>query len=341
MKDHDLDALNRRRQATARYCLAFAGGAPLLFDADFQDAVATLRENIRAEEGGGGYCHVVTEILEADHGWERLPVSYLSLAGEVICAAHYINVLPDGSLLDPTRDQFGEGDDVSLIRHDSPDMARYRPEFDQDWHPGHPHDDQRLLEGWAEDWKGISDCDAQDALRRERGDGWWLTDKTTLIAYLQQQWSYGDDGMFAARLRSLGADTCPPDDGNHDTPPDVSLDENEMRLLATLLSAYGGTSEEDADFLPVMLVPALRSAAGVSAYAATHDDEVLANFSSTTVESMREKGIVTHMPGSDASLILTQRGRALAMNGVVDTGSDTSPVWFILNDNPAPSTPSP
>lgn len=198
--------IDRRRAAMAQYCDGFRAGNTVTIDSGFIRHVAGERERIRAEEGGGGYCHYVTEILEVENGWTRLPVSYLDLAGEVICAGHYVSVLPDGSLLDPTRDQFGEGHDVSLIQADSDDYARYRPEFMSDWHPGHVDDVDGLLKDWLPDFSGIDDFDAQDALRQTRGEGWWLDDKTFLIAYLNRQMEYGGDGSMSARLKALGVE---------------------------------------------------------------------------------------------------------------------------------------
>jgi hypothetical protein len=143
-------------------------------------------------------CHLVTEALQAKYGWERLYVSYLTPEGEIICGGgHVISILPDGSILDPTRDQFGEGYSVSLIHVDSPEMGRYRPEFYDDFHPGHP-DAAGQLEGWADAFDGRMDFDVQDALEEERGKCWWLADMTHMNAYRAKDAEYSGRGMVAS-----------------------------------------------------------------------------------------------------------------------------------------------
>jgi hypothetical protein len=162
------------------------GGAGRRLDGltpELVDEIETLREEIRRAEGGGGMCHFVTEVLQARYGWERLSVSYLTIEGEVICGGgHVVNILPDGSVLDPTRDQFGEGHSVSLIPADAEEIGRYRTEFYEDFHPRHP-DAGDMLEGWADAFDGRTDAEVQDDTLAERGDGWWLADKAMLLAF--------------------------------------------------------------------------------------------------------------------------------------------------------------
>lgn len=147
------------------------------------------REAIRVEEGGGGMCHLVTELLWDRHGWARMPVSYLDRNGDVICAGHLISVLPDGSLLDATADQFGEGHDVRVLTPRQPDYGRYRPEFDEDFNP-------RIAPEClgAFYWSGTEDYLAQNQLRAERGDGWWLKDTSSYARYLAHQVKLGAEG---------------------------------------------------------------------------------------------------------------------------------------------------
>lgn len=159
------------------------GRLPGGLDSALVAEIEAIRHEVRAGEGGGGMCHFVTEILQNKYGLDRLCVTYLSEDGEIICGGgHVVNVLEDGSILDPTRDQFGEGYSVSLIPADSPELGRYRPEFYEDFHPGHP-DAEGELEGWADSFDGRLDADIEDANRAELGEGWWLDDKSALDAY--------------------------------------------------------------------------------------------------------------------------------------------------------------
>lgn len=163
-------------------------GSPLAeLTPELIEEIETLRDEIRMAEGGGGMCHFVTEVLQNRYGWDRLCVTYLSPEGEIICGGgHVVNVLPDGSILDPTRDQFGEGFSVSLIRSESDEIGRYRTEFYEDFHPGHP-DAGDLLDGWADAYDGRIDVVVQDDNEAERGCTWWLEDTSLLDAYQEKQ----------------------------------------------------------------------------------------------------------------------------------------------------------
>ncbi|MNU27315.1 hypothetical protein D3C71_157010 [compost metagenome] len=172
--------------SASRAYMKHIGGPGAVLDGlsqDLIDEIETLREDIRRAEGGGGMCHFVTEVLQNRYGWERLFVSYLTANGEIICGGgHVVNILPDGSVLDPTRDQFGEGHSVSLVPAASDEIGRYRTEFYEDFHPRHP-DAGDLLDGWADAFDGRTDAEVEDDMLAERGDGWWLADKTMLLAF--------------------------------------------------------------------------------------------------------------------------------------------------------------
>lgn len=173
--------------SASRAYMKHIGGDGAVIDTlspELVDEIETLREEIRLEEGGGGMCHFVTEVLQNRYGWERLFVSYLTTEGEIICGGgHVVNILPDGSVLDPTRDQFGEGHSASLVPAASDEIGRYRTEFYEDFHPRHP-DAGDLLDGWADAFDGRTDAEVQDDMLAERGNGWWLADKTMLQAFL-------------------------------------------------------------------------------------------------------------------------------------------------------------
>lgn len=180
-------------QASVAYFKAVARGRAFCavdLTPEFVLDAETLREEVRAAEGGGGMCHVMSEIMEGRHGWPSLSVAYLSPGGDVICAAHVVSLLPDGSIIDWTRDQFGDGHSVSFVGAKSPEIGRYRPEFYEDFHPGHPDDEAGCMSAWLDTYAGHSDCDEQDRLRDERGRGWWLEDPTALDEYDARQEAY-------------------------------------------------------------------------------------------------------------------------------------------------------
>lgn len=154
------------------------------------------RHAIRAAEGGGGMCHFVSEWIEHNFGWERASGTYLTPAGEVICGGgHYWNILPDGAILDATADQFGEGHGVRIVEPGDPEWSRYDIEWYRDWHPGHAEYDPswHRARRAPEAFTGELDGDAQNRLRKERGDHWWLGDKAAINDYLAKDRAYGED----------------------------------------------------------------------------------------------------------------------------------------------------
>jgi len=162
------------------------------------DYLIRLRDEVREMEGGGGMCGIVTEELHDLFGWDRLAVSYLSPSGELITSGHFVSLLSDGTIVDPTADQFGEGRNVVVLSPGDQGYGRYRPEFYQDFHPGtHPD----VLSGWAGSWAGEFDVDAEMRLRKERGYGWWVDDPSFLTEYCKRQLE-----LCEARGGTLGYD---------------------------------------------------------------------------------------------------------------------------------------
>jgi hypothetical protein len=171
-----------RRELSRERC------ADMTIDAATLETIRRVRAEIRVEEGGGGMCHLVTEWLNGDHGLGRLGVTYLDRTGEVVISGHYVNLLADGSILDPTADQTGEGHDVRLLRPGDPEYGRYRPEFDEEYHPGACPE----LDAWLPFWSGESDYLRQDKVTRERGKGWWVEDPGALLDYYSGQANIAD-----------------------------------------------------------------------------------------------------------------------------------------------------
>lgn len=178
---------------------ALAEGKATRLTPEIVERIRAMREQIRQEEGGGGYCHMVSEWIARVYGWERASGTYCARNRDVICSAHYWNVLPDGSILDATADQFGEGNDIRVVRPDDPEFARYRLEWSQDYHPDHPdyHPDHP-----RDGWTGEFDDDAYDRLRRERGSNWWVTDKEGHARYVDQQVKHGEGHPWGYRRSS-------------------------------------------------------------------------------------------------------------------------------------------
>lgn len=153
------------------------------------EAIRRLREECRVEDGGGGQCSVVSEELGLAYGWHIATGAYTALNGEVICEDHAWNVLPDGSIVDATADQFGEGFDVRIVAPTDPDYRRYRNEWSVDWNPDiMPVECPQQL-GYSK-WAGEVDIKQVTRLNRERGMGWWLQDKSAYLAYQAQQEVY-------------------------------------------------------------------------------------------------------------------------------------------------------
>jgi hypothetical protein len=170
-------------EASARYFSGFGRGPALdTLNNTLIRSIETLRAEIR-EETPGGMCELVSACLQDKYGWEALNVTYLSEEGRVICADHTVIILPNGSILDGTRDQFGEGHSVSLIGADTKEIGRYRPFFFEDWHPDHPSDTNGDLAPWQPSFDGQLDYDLQDANQTQLGRGWWLADKSLLAAF--------------------------------------------------------------------------------------------------------------------------------------------------------------
>lgn len=89
-----------------------------------------------------GLCMDVSDWLEGESGISFKRHSGVITAPDLktpICLHSWV-VLPDGSILDATRDQFFDGPDVVLLKPGTQDWLRYQPEFDDDFNPSEGHD---------------------------------------------------------------------------------------------------------------------------------------------------------------------------------------------------------
>lgn len=135
--------------------------------------IRAKREEFRLAAGCGGQCGDVAEWIFSSYGWPNIGGMYLSPSLEPI-GDHVWNVLPDGSILDATADQWCESDeDIRIVPVDSPDHKRFRYEWTPDFNPDLA-DRYPQLKGIP--WSGEFDFDASRRLRAERGHGWWLPD---------------------------------------------------------------------------------------------------------------------------------------------------------------------
>ncbi|MGY3581955.1 hypothetical protein ACVIGB_001122 [Bradyrhizobium sp. USDA 4341] len=134
--------------------------------------IRTVRQQFRLAAGCGGQCGDVAEYICSRWGWANVGGVYLAPSLEPI-GDHVWNVLPDGSILDATADQFSEGHDVRFLLKDSPDFRRYRPEWTIDYNPD-------LADAYPElagvTWSQEYDFDVSRRIRAQRGEGWWLPD---------------------------------------------------------------------------------------------------------------------------------------------------------------------
>lgn len=120
---------------------------------DYAHMVQTV-ESVRTEEGLGGQCGWVAEILATRHGWDMYSGIYHSLDGRPI-GDHVWNVhTPSGIIIDATADQFGEGTQIRILTPSDPTHARYR----------HAQTDEQ-----EEDWLNVA-----RARRDTDGDYWWV-----------------------------------------------------------------------------------------------------------------------------------------------------------------------
>lgn len=136
-----------------------------LTESDFSYMTQVVEE-IRTEEGLGGQCGFVAEILAGRYGWEMYGGIYHSVNGRPI-GDHMWNVHTlTGTIIDATADQFGEGAQVRVIAPSDPLQTRYR----------YAETDEQEAE-WL------------DTARRSRdanGGYWWVAGGTTnpdVVAY--------------------------------------------------------------------------------------------------------------------------------------------------------------
>lgn len=160
---------------------------PFALDADTIAKLREERHKWRIENGGGGACHLMSEYIEDAYGFKRKSGTYTALNGDVISAdGHMWNVLPDGSILDTTCDQFGDEQDIQLIKPTDPNHARYREAYLSYCHPGH-----KDYPDFKDDkWDGKMDDVEEKRLQKKLGKNWWVQNRDAFKAYTKENSRY-------------------------------------------------------------------------------------------------------------------------------------------------------
>jgi hypothetical protein len=112
--------------------------AALTLSRELRAAIVAERELVRIEEGGtvdwqeaGGQCAITSDCVsglldeQGISGSEPYPCGCYVTDDDRLVWDHCWVDLADGSILDPTADQFCEGDDVRLVTSADPRFGRY------------------------------------------------------------------------------------------------------------------------------------------------------------------------------------------------------------------------
>jgi hypothetical protein len=142
------------------------------------------RHQCRVDNEGGGACHLVSEIIEDEWGFERQDGTYCTPDQRDICVGHYWNLLPDGSILDSTADQFGEGNNIRIVSPKDPEFKRYHPRFPKDFDYNDDAEYTRITDLDNQRYEKSQEYD------KKHGEGWWLKDKKLYNKYKTDQRKY-------------------------------------------------------------------------------------------------------------------------------------------------------
>lgn len=232
-----LPSISHRTMADALSRLRWEGRKPRQGWPTDMDLDAMVRERAlwRAKDGGGGMCHRVARAVDSRFGWPMVTEgTYLSRDDEVICGSgHCWNVLPDGSVLDATADQWCEGHDVRIVRPNEPDYLRYRVGFDHAFNSDIPN--RRWPELDSCPWNGKSDAWLDGDAGVARGHGWWSADPEA-VRVKWERYMF----LYVAHERSLTM----PDIGSGDIRSPVTR----LNALAARMRDIVGSLPDDWDF---------------------------------------------------------------------------------------------
>lgn len=154
--------------------------------ADLQ-AIRLIRHEVRCEEGEGGQCGFVAEVIMNRFGWEMHGGTYCNDADEPVCCDHVWNMLPDGGILDATADQMGLGHDIRIVEPNDPDYHKYRDQWHEDYNPDQSDEYPELKD---RKWSGVLDDEWERQIRAKRGEDWQVTDPKQYAKYKKQVAAY-------------------------------------------------------------------------------------------------------------------------------------------------------
>ncbi len=145
-----------------------------------RDEIRAYRHQMRLAGCWGG-CFEVACFIEYRYGWRRVDGVYGLPDGRPIFL-HSWNMMPDGSLVDGTADQFGEGHDIAVHPEGTPDFSRYREKYTA---AHNPHETAWLA---TRAYSGMPDqvfWNEQEA-RKSLAPGWWLADTGLYLAWFRR-----------------------------------------------------------------------------------------------------------------------------------------------------------
>ncbi|WP_377275398.1 hypothetical protein [Rhizobium sp. R86522] len=143
------------------------------------DVIRSFRHEMRLA-GCWGACFEVACFIEHQFDWRRIDGVYELPDGRPIFL-HSWNMMSDGTLVDGTADQFGEGRDIAIHPCGSPDHLRYRDRYTAAHNP--------LKTSWlaTRPYSGVPDqtfWDDEEA-RRTLAPGWWISEPQPYVAWFK------------------------------------------------------------------------------------------------------------------------------------------------------------
>lgn len=129
------------------------------------------------QNGARGACYEVSQLIFKQFGFHTAEGVYQHSDGRPIYL-HRWNIMPDGSILDGTADQFGEGHDVFTIDPSNAFFQRYRPIWTNAFNPSTIDTYKNMP------WTNFSDQDYWN--KNQDPQGWWLEDLSIYIEWKRQ-----------------------------------------------------------------------------------------------------------------------------------------------------------
>jgi hypothetical protein len=141
-----------------------------------KNAIESYRHEVRSLGTLGG-CYQVSLFIEHFYKLPMREGVYQSSNLEPI-VSHRWNVLPDGSILESTGDQFCEGANIDIIDPAHELFQRYRPQWSSSLNP--------RVTPWLShiNWIGVTDVDwKKQNPNKQIPDGYWLKDNSEYLKW--------------------------------------------------------------------------------------------------------------------------------------------------------------